>query len=59
MYDKTKARGRIKEHKRDINLNKSTTAMTLNNKSPITIDFNNVEKLAAYGYKEGHRNYHS
>lgn len=39
----------IKEHKRDTHLNKDTTVIaSLNNKSPFTIDFNNVVKLIAY-----------
>lgn len=47
--DKTKNRGHNKEHKCDIQLNKSTTAIVrLNIKSPITIDFKNIEKLAGY-----------
>lgn len=40
---------KIKERKRDIKLNKSSRAVVrVNNKSPLTIHFNNVEKLANY-----------
>lgn len=44
-YDKKKKIKEIKEHKPDLQLNKSSTAKgRLNNKSFLTVDFQNVEK---------------